>query len=253
MEIFFCLFYYTIKVPKSQYILEISFVMCTDPREDLTESPARIIIMTRQEADMDRETFLAEMKKRGYIGAGSKTHLYMHGMSQRALQYTAEINGKYHAPAELRKLFFELIGREEDETFGLFPPFSTDYGLNIVLGKRVFINSGCCFQDQGGIEIGDDVLIGQQVVIATLDHDLDPEKRGNMLPAPVKIGNKVWIGAHATILKGVTVGDGAVIAAGAVVTKDVPAYTVVAGVPAKIVKEIKKGSGDQVGNGCAKG
>ncbi len=188
---------------------------------------------------MDRDTFLSQMAKQTYIAAGSETHLYMHEMSQRALRYTAEINGKYHSPEELRKLFFALIGKEPDETFGLFPPFSTDYGLNISIGKRVFLNSGCCFQDQGGIEIGDDVLIGQQVVIATLNHDLDPEKRGNMYPSPVKIGNRVWVGAHATILPGVTIGDGAVIGAGAVVTKDVPANTVALGVPAKIVREIK--------------
>lgn len=189
---------------------------------------------------MDRETFLAAMKSRTYIAAGSETHLYMHEASQRALRYTAEINGKYHTPEKLRQLFFELIGKEYDGTFGLFPPFSTDYGLNISVGKRVFINSGCCFQDQGGITIGDDVLIGQQTVIATLNHDLDPEKRGNMLPAPVTIGNKVWIGAHVTILPGVTVGDGAVIGAGAVVTRDVPANAVAAGVPAKIIKSVKE-------------
>ncbi len=187
---------------------------------------------------MDTEQFKAEMKKQGYIEAGSETHLFMHEMSQRALRYTAEINGTYHEPEALRRLFFELIGKEYDETFGLFPPFSTDFGLNIAIGKRVFINSGCCFQDQGGIEIGDDVLIGQQVVIATLNHDPDPAKRGNMRPAPVKIGNRVWIGAHATLLPGVTVGEGAVIAAGAVVTKDVPANTVVAGIPAKPIKKI---------------
>lgn len=189
---------------------------------------------------MDAEQFKNAMKKRAYIEAGSEYHLHMHEMSQRALRYTAEINGKYHTPEELRKLFFELIGKEEDETFGLFPPFSADYGLNITLGKRVFINSGCCFQDQGGIEIGDDALIGQQVVIATLNHDPDPEKRGNMFPSPVRIGNKVWIGAHATILPGVTIGDGAIIGAGAVVTKDIPAYAVAAGVPAKIIKFIKE-------------
>ncbi len=187
---------------------------------------------------MDREQFVEMMKERKYIVAGSEAHLHMHEMSQRALRYTAEINGKYHAPEELRRLFFELIGQEVDDTFGLFPPFSTDYGMNITLGKRVFINSGCCFQDQGGIDIGDDVLIGQQVVIATLDHDLDPDRRGSMRPSPVKIGNKVWIGAHATILSGVTIGDGAVVAAGAVVTKDVPANTVVAGVPAKVLKNL---------------
>lgn len=189
---------------------------------------------------MDREQFLAAMKERTPIEAGSDTHLYMHAMSQRALSFTAKINGTYHKPGELKRLFFELIGKEYDETFGLFPPFSTDYGLNITLGKRVFLNSGCCFQDQGGIEIGDDVLIGQQVVIATLNHDLDPERRGNMSPAPVKIGNRVWIGAHATILPGVTIGDGAVVGAGAVVTKDVPENVVVAGVPAKIIKSVKE-------------
>lgn len=187
---------------------------------------------------MDRQQFVSLMAKGEYIEAGSEAHMHMHEMSQRALRYTARINGEYHSPEELRKLFFELIGKEEDETLGLFPPFSTDYGLNIKLGKRVFINEGCCFQDQGGIEIGDDVLIGQQVVIATLNHDVDPPKRGNMRPAPVKIGDKVWIGAHATILPGVSVGDGAVVAAGAVVTKDVPANCVVAGVPAKVIKTI---------------
>ncbi len=189
---------------------------------------------------MDRAQFIGAMKEDTYIKAGSDAHRYMHEMSQRALTFTAEINGKYHEPEELRRLFFELIGQKEDETFGLFPPFSTDYGLNITLGKRVFINSGCCFQDQGGIEIGDDCLIGQQVVIATLNHDLDPARRGNMFPAPVKIGNKVWIGAHATILPGVTIGDGAVVGAGAVVTKDVPENAIVAGVPAKIIKTIKE-------------
>ena len=122
----------------------------------------------------------------------------------------------------------------------MFPPFYTDFGRNITIGKDVFINSGCHFQDQGGIEIGDDVLIGQQVVIATLNHDFNPEERGNMSPSPVKIGNKVWIGAHATILPGVTIGDGAVVAAGAVVTKSVPAFSVVAGVPAKIIKSIEQ-------------
>lgn len=167
-------------------------------------------------------------------------HLHMHEMAQRARRITVEMNNAYRTPDEIRALFSELIGKEVDEGFGLFPPFNADYGQNITVGKNVFINSGCCFQDQGGIEIGDNVLIGQQVVIATLDHDLIPAKRANMLPSPVKIGNGVWVGAHATILSGVTVGDGAVIAAGAVVTKDVPANAVVGGVPAKIIKQIKE-------------
>lgn len=189
---------------------------------------------------MNTEQFKQEMERRTYIEANSEMHLHMHEMAQRARRITVEMSSSYRTPEQLRKLFSELIGKEVDEGFGLFPPFNADYGRNIKVGKNVFINSGCCFQDQGGIEIGDNVLIGQQVVIATLDHDLIPKKRANMFPSPVKIGNDVWIGAHATILAGVTVGNGAVIAAGAVVTKDVPQNAVVGGVPAKIIKTIKE-------------
>ncbi len=188
---------------------------------------------------MDTEQFKAAMKRQDYIGGSSEMHLHMFEMADRARRITAKINGGYHTADELRQLFSELIGQEVDEKFGLFPPFYTDYGQNIKLGKGVFLNAGCCFQDQGGIEIGDGALIGHQVVIATLNHDPDPSKRQNMRPAPVKIGNGVWIGAHATILPGVTVGDGAVIGAGAVVTKDVPQNAVAVGVPAKIVKQIQ--------------
>ncbi|MDE7453648.1 MAG: sugar O-acetyltransferase [Clostridia bacterium] len=189
---------------------------------------------------MDSEEFKKLMEKQTYIEAGSDAHLHMHDAAQRARKITAEINGAYHTAEELRELFSALTDKKVDENFGLFPPFYADYGQNITVGKNVFINSGCCFQDQGGIEIGDNVLIGQQVVIATLNHDLNPAKRASMLPAPVKIGDGVWIGAHATILSGVTIGSGAVIAAGAVVTKDVPENTVVGGVPAKIIKVIQK-------------
>ena len=110
------------------------------------------------------------------------------------------------------------------------------------MGKNVFINAGCKFQDQGGIFIDDDALVGHGVVIATLDHDMDPEKRHALHPAPVHIGKKVWIGANATITSGVTIGDNAVVAAGAVVTKDVPNDTIVGGVPAKPIKKIDGGA-----------
>lgn len=103
----------------------------------------------------------------------------------------------------------------------------------------MFINSGCCFQDHAGIEIGDGTLIGHQVVIATLNHAQDPLSRADMFPKPVKIGKNVWIGAHATILPGVTIGDNAIIAAGAVVTKDVEKNAVAGGVPAKKIKDIE--------------
>ena len=188
---------------------------------------------------MNTQEFKEQIIKQPYIEANSDMHLHMHEMSQRARKITDQMNNAYHSPQELRQLFSNLIGKQVDENFGIFPPFYADYGQNITLGKNVFINSGCCFQDQGGIEIGDNVLIGQQVVIATLNHDLLPQKRASMIAAPVKIGNDVWIGAHATILSGVTIGNGAVIAAGAVVTKDVDENTVVGGVPAKVLKRIE--------------
>lgn len=189
---------------------------------------------------MDAKEFKEKMKNQTYIIANSKMHLFMHEASQLARKITFEINNIYHTQDEICELFSKLTGKSIDKSFGLFPPFYTDFGQNITIGKNVFINSGCCFQDQGGIEIGDNVLIGQQVVLATLNHDLQPDKRANMIPSSIKIGNNVWIGAHATILPGVTIGDGAVIAAGAVVTKDVLKNTIVAGVPAKIIKEIKE-------------
>ena len=102
----------------------------------------------------------------------------------------------------------------------------------------MFFNSGCKFQDQGGITIGDGSLIGHNVVLATLNHNLDPEHRGDIIPSPIHIGRNVWIGSGATVLPGVTIGNGAVIAAGAVVTKDVPDNTIVGGVPAKVMKTI---------------
>lgn len=120
----------------------------------------------------------------------------------------------------------------------MFPPFYTDCGKNLTLGKNVFINACCQFQDQGGVTIGDGTLVGPKTVIATLNHHQDPCKRANLIPKPVTIGRNVWIGANVTILPGVTIGDGAIIAAGAVVSKDVESNTVVGGVPAKLIKTI---------------
>ena len=187
---------------------------------------------------MKIEEFRRVMAETNYIPAGSALHQAFHAFSQEALKITAELNGSYHTPEEVRVLMSRLTASEIDETFGLFPPFHTDCGKNTKIGKRVFINAGCQFQDQGGIEIGDDVLVGPQAIIATLNHDPDPAKRGGMIPKPVKIGDKVWLGARVTICPGVTIGEGAIVGAGAVVTKDVPPHSVVAGVPARIIKEL---------------
>ena len=108
------------------------------------------------------------------------------------------------------------------------------------MGDHVFLNACCRFQDQGGITIGDGTLIGHGVTLATLNHDEDPERRAVLYPAPIRIGRRVWIGSGATVLPGVTIGDGAIVAAGAVVTRDVPPETVVAGVPARLLRPIRK-------------
>ncbi|MBP1920827.1 sugar O-acetyltransferase [Youngiibacter multivorans] len=190
---------------------------------------------------MDINDLLEHLNRGGMIVAGSELHQVMVAAAQDALKLTAELNGRYHTPDEVREIFSVIIGKSVDITFSMFPPFYTDCGKNTTIGKNVFINSGCRFQDQGGIRIGDGVLIGHNVVLATLDHDLDPGKRGNIYSSPIVIGNNVWIGANVTVVKGVTIGDGAVIAAGAVVTKDVPSNVIAGGVPAKIIKKIEIG------------
>lgn len=187
---------------------------------------------------MSTEEFIEIMDSGKVILGGSPVHQKMHELSQEAIRITLEINNSYHSNEEIVRLMSELTGKKVDESFGLFPPFNTDCGKNISIGKRVFINSGCKFQDQGGITIGNDVLIGHNCVIATLNHLFDPERRADMIPSPVEIGDKVWIGANVTILPGVKIGEGAIIAAGAVVTKNVEALTVVGGVPAKLIKRL---------------
>lgn len=190
---------------------------------------------------MDLDKFLDYLNSGKEVISGSDIHLYMSELSQKAIKITAEINNSYHPPQELCSLVSKLIGSPVPKGFALFPPFFTDCGRNIHLGENVFINSGCQFQDQGGIFIDDGALIGHNVVLSTLNHNQDPTKRANLLPKPIHIGKNVWIGSSATILQGVTIGDGAIVAAGAVVTNDVPKNTIVGGVPAKTIKEITIG------------
>lgn len=163
---------------------------------------------------------------------------FMREQSDESRRLQIELNCKYNTPLEIRDIFSRIIGEKVDESFRMFPPFYTDFGKNIHIGKNVFINSNCQFQDQGGIYIGDGVLIGHSVILATLNHHLEPEKRQYLHHAPIHIGKGVWMGARATILAGVTIGNNAVVAAGAVVTKDVPENMIVAGVPARVIKGI---------------
>ncbi len=161
---------------------------------------------------------------------------FLNRMSDEARRITFELNGSYHTMEEIRILMARLFGKETDPSLRVFPPFYTDFGKNISLGRNVFINACCHFQDQGGIAIGDDCLIGHNVVFATLNHSLVPEERAAMIPAPIVLGKRVWIGSNSTILQGVTIGDNAVIGAGSVVTKDIPAGCIAAGVPARIIR-----------------
>ena len=141
-------------------------------------------------------------------------------------------------PVEIRQLLSQITGSEIDDSVAVFTPLHINYGKNTRIGKNVFINFDCIFLDLGGITIEDDVQIAPKVSLLSEGHPLDPAKRQTLVPKPVHIKKNAWIGASATILPGVTVGENAVVAAGAVVSKDVPANTVVGGIPAKVIKTI---------------
>lgn len=187
---------------------------------------------------MTLEELLGHFNNGDTVGEDPEVIQLMRYYSREAQKITMEINTVFHEPEELAELFSKLIGRPVGEGFGLFPPFYTDFGKNITIEKNVFINAGCKFQDQGGITVKEGALIGHGVVLATLNHDLAPEKRQQLHPAPIVIGHGVWIGANATICPGVTIGDNSVVAAGAVVTRNVPPDVIVGGVPAKLIKRL---------------
>lgn len=190
--------------------------------------------------DVDNDGKGCDRRISGRGRKNAERDAYANELFQEAVRIGMELNTKYHTPEELREIMGRLTGKQIDRSFRMFPPFYTDFGKNITIGKDVFINSGCHFQDQGGIEIGDGALIGHNVVLATINHDLNPKENRKNHYAAIKIGAHVWIGSNATVLPGVTIGDYAVVAAGAVVTRDVPAMTVVGGVPARVLKTIQE-------------
>jgi acetyltransferase-like isoleucine patch superfamily enzyme len=141
--------------------------------------------------------------------------------------------------AAMRAHLEELTGHDLDPSVRVLPPFYTDGGRNLRFGRNVFVNHGCTAMDFGGIDIGDDVMIGPNVQLISSGHPLDPAtRRSRITTAPIRIGDGVWIAAGATVLQGVTVGADAVVAAGAVVSKDVPPRTLVAGVPAQVIRAL---------------
>ena len=187
--------------------------------------------------DMLLNEFLSYVKT-GKALSTDEIHAIMGEMSEEARCVTFRLNSSYHTPSEVRELLSELFGYKVPESLRVFPPFYSDFGKNIHVGENVFINACCHFQDHGGVTIGDGCQIGHNVVFATLNHGLQPEERGITYPAPIVLGKNVWVGSNSTILQGVTIGDNAVIAAGAVVTRDVEAGTIVGGVPARFIKRI---------------
>lgn len=174
------------------------------------------------------------------IEIGSAQSEVMFTNIRRAMRLAWEINKlSFDDGEEIRRKFSELTGREVDATFSLIPPFYTDQGVNIRVGKNVFINQCCHLMDIGGIDIGDGVMIGPKVNLITSYHPVEPAaRRARALAKPIVLERSVWISAAATVLAGVTIGENSVVAAGAVVTHDVPANSLAAGVPARVIRQL---------------
>lgn len=143
-----------------------------------------------------------------------------------------------HDLETIRTLLSEITASQLDETTHVFPPFQINYGKNTKVGKNVFINFDCTFLDLGGITIEDNVMLAPKVCLLSEAHPISPKERQTLTTGSIHIKKNAWIGANATILQGVTIGENSVVAAGAVVSKDVPDNTIVGGVPAKIIKTI---------------
>lgn len=182
---------------------------------------------------------LKSMSSGAPLYSSSAEFALMCDISTRTRKLCAKLNRKWRNDNKIRKIFAKITKKPINKTLRIFLPFYSDFGQNIHLGENVFINAACHFQDQGGIFIGNNVLIGHSCVFATLNHDFNPQKRGDLHPKAIRIGNDVWIGSNSTILGGVKIGDGAIIAAGAVVNKDIEPNCIAGGVPAKTIKQIQ--------------
>lgn len=162
------------------------------------------------------------------------------GRVPQAIRLTERLNAlPYDDQDGIRAAWRDLTGQDVDETFRLIPPVYSEHGLHIRVGRQVFVNQSCTLMDMGGIELGDEVMLGPNVQLITTGHGLRPaDRRTRITGAPIRIERNVWVAAGATVLHGVTVGESSVIAAGAVVTRDVPAGVLVAGVPARVVRSV---------------
>lgn len=186
------------------------------------------------------QTDILTRDKSGFpVSCQEPDFIRIHEIQLSSRRILAEMNTSYHDEEETRGLLEKLTGKKIDGSTTLLLPFYTDFGRNIVLGRDVFINTGCTFMDRGGIVIDDGALIGPNVNLTTLNHSRDPQKRHITRCQPIHICKNAWVGIGAAILPGVTIGEGSIVAAGSVVTKDVPAMTIVAGVPAAVIGPVK--------------
>ena len=190
--------------------------------------------------NMNKETpdIFTRMLAGGTIRMDDPEISKMWEMVSHALKLSPALNSSTGVE-QTRRILSEITGREIDNSTTIFIPFHTNFGRHIQIGKNVFINHACTFLDLGGITIEDDVQIGPKVNIITENHPVDPSQRKMLNLKSVLIKRNAWIGAAATILPGVTIGENAIVAAGAVVHKDVPANTIVGGIPARIIKTIE--------------
>lgn len=187
--------------------------------------------------DVEQVNILDRLRSGDLIRLNDPEYYRISGVVNRTIKLSQLLNTATDINS-IRGLLSKIIGAKIDESTTIFAPFHTNFGKFTRIGNNVFINHACSFLDMGGITIEDDVLIGPRVNLVTENHPLDPSDRRALMTKPIVIKRNAWIGAGATILPGVTIGENAVVAAGAVVSKDVAPNTVVGGVPAKFIKNI---------------
>jgi acetyltransferase-like isoleucine patch superfamily enzyme len=185
----------------------------------------------------EKSTIFERMLHGGLIERNDPQMIKIWEAVASTIQQTSALNTATSVD-EIRDRLSNIIETEIDKTTIVFVPFYTNFGKHIKIGKNVFINHACSFLDLGGITIEDEVLIGPKVNLITENHPVNPSQRKSLILNSILIKKNAWIGAGATILPGVTVGENSIIAAGALVTKDVPDNTIVGGVPAKIINSI---------------
>jgi acetyltransferase-like isoleucine patch superfamily enzyme len=181
------------------------------------------------------------MDESQWIGVRSPEFRAIFERIKVATRLSSRLSGyRMEETESIREVFEELIGKPVGDKFTLIPPFYADYGLNITIGRAVFIGYQCMFTGHGAIDIADEVMIANKVNLVTAGHPVEPDRRRSYITVePITVETNVWIGSAATVLPGVTIGSDSVVAAGAVVTHDVPPATLVAGVPAAVIRHLE--------------